>query len=63
MAVNNKFLPPFCRKYSSSLSSGSPWGAGTFAGADGSLSPNKSELEVARLQGEHFYKTVSRVSF
>ena len=34
---------------------GSAWGAGTFAGADGSRQPSAKELELAELQGEHFY--------
>ncbi|KAF9813550.1 hypothetical protein IEO21_05531 [Rhodonia placenta] len=42
---------------------GSPWGAGTFAGPDGSRSPSALELELAKLQGEHFYSVVSKVSF
>lgn len=42
---------------------GSPWGAGTFAGADGSRQPSALELEIAGIQGETFYKTVSRFSF
>lgn len=40
---------------------GSPWGAGTFAGADGSRKPTKLELEIANFQGEHFYNQVSRL--
>ncbi|KAG7117128.1 Protoplast secreted protein 2 like [Verticillium longisporum] len=39
---------------------GSPWGAGTFAGADGSRQPTKLELEIATLQGEQFYLTASK---
>lgn len=39
---------------------GSPWGAGTFAGADGSRQPNAKELEIATIQGEEFYKFVSK---
>jgi NAD(P)H dehydrogenase (quinone) len=31
---------------------GSPWGASTFAGADGSLSPNDIELSLAHYQGK-----------
>jgi len=42
---------------------GSPWGAGTFAGADGSRSPTANELELARIQGKAFYETVSKVNF
>jgi len=42
---------------------GSPWGAGTFAGPDGSRQPSALELEIAKLQGEAFYKTVAKVKF
>ncbi|KAF7799124.1 hypothetical protein EIP86_010354 [Pleurotus ostreatoroseus] len=39
---------------------GSPWGSGTFAGADGSRQPSALELEMASLQGQQFYETVAR---
>lgn len=39
---------------------GSAWGAGTFAGADGSRQPSEKEKQVAMIQGENFYKTVAR---
>jgi len=39
---------------------GSPWGAGTFSGADGSRQPSALELEIATIQGDTFYKIVSR---
>ncbi|WPG98887.1 putative minor allergen alt a 7 protein [Acrodontium crateriforme] len=42
---------------------GSPWGAGTFAGIDGSRQPSAKELEVANIQGKVFFETVSKVSF
>jgi len=42
---------------------GSPWGAGTIAGADGSRKPLDSELEVATIQGEYFYNIVKKVHF
>ncbi|KAL6232392.1 hypothetical protein BDW75DRAFT_217894 [Aspergillus navahoensis] len=42
---------------------GSPWGAGTFAGADGSRQPTDLELSLAEEQGKAFYKAVSMVSF
>ncbi|PNY24884.1 Minor allergen Alt a 7 [Tolypocladium capitatum] len=41
---------------------GSPWGAGTFAGSDGSRQPTPLELEIATIQGENFYQTVARAS-
>ncbi|PSN63485.1 flavo protein WrbA [Corynespora cassiicola Philippines] len=40
---------------------GSPWGAGTFAGADGSRQPTELELKIATAQGKAFYETVSKV--
>ena len=42
---------------------GSPWGAGTFAGGDGSLQPTALELELARKQGQMFYQTLAKVKF
>ncbi|CAI5755817.1 unnamed protein product [Candida verbasci] len=39
---------------------GSPWGAGTFAGGDGSRQPNKTEKEIAFIQGKTFFETVSK---
>lgn len=42
---------------------GSPWGAGSFAAGDGSRMPSASELEVAELQGEAFYKALAKVNF
>jgi NAD(P)H dehydrogenase (quinone) len=39
---------------------GSPWGAGSFAGADGSRHPSQIELDMAIAQGKSFYETVSK---
>jgi NAD(P)H dehydrogenase (quinone) len=39
---------------------GSPWGAGTFAGPDGSRQPSALELEIATIQGKGFYTTVAK---
>ena len=39
---------------------GSAWGAGTFAGGDGSRQPSAKEKELANIQGEEFYKTVAK---
>ncbi|KAF8198505.1 flavoprotein-like protein [Pholiota molesta] len=47
----------------SEVHGGSPWGAGTFSASDGSRQPSALELEIATLQGEAFYKTVSKVAF
>lgn len=41
---------------------GSPWGAGTFAGGDGSRQPSEKELELARIQGEEFYNHVPKAT-
>ena len=38
----------------------SPWGAGAFAGADGSRQPSALELEMATIQGKSFWEVVSR---
>ncbi|KAL7268233.1 flavodoxin-like fold protein [Rhizina undulata] len=47
----------------SEIRGGSAWGAGTFAGPDGSRQPSKKEIELATIQGKAFYETVSKVSF
>lgn len=39
---------------------GSPWGAGTIAGSDGSRQPTELELKVATIQGTEFSKVVSK---
>ncbi|KAJ5188052.1 Minor allergen Alt a 7 [Penicillium cf. griseofulvum] len=45
----------------SEIHGGSPWGAGTFAGPDGSRQPTALELSIAEGQGKAFYEIVSRV--
>lgn len=40
---------------------GSPWGAGSFAGGDGSRTPSELEIKIAETQGKSFYVTLSRV--
>jgi NAD(P)H dehydrogenase (quinone) len=40
---------------------GSPWGAGAFAGGDGSRQPSQLERDIAIAQGKSFYETVARV--
>lgn len=42
---------------------GSPWGAGTFAAADGSRQPTAKELELAEAQGKAFWEIVGKVNF
>ncbi|THH22530.1 hypothetical protein EUX98_g8166 [Antrodiella citrinella] len=44
----------------SEVRGGSPWGAGTFAGADGSRSPSALELELALRQGKYLQSIVSK---
>ncbi|KAL2021641.1 hypothetical protein VTK56DRAFT_6994 [Thermocarpiscus australiensis] len=44
----------------SEVRGGSAWGAGTFAGGDGSRQPTEKEKELATIQGEYFYKTVAK---
>ena len=46
----------------SEVRGGSPWGAGTFSGADGSRQPTNLELELAETQGKCFYGTLSKVN-
>ena len=40
---------------------GSPWGAGTYASADGSRQPSALELEIAEIQGRTFYEHVAKL--
>ncbi|KAG1878945.1 flavoprotein-like protein [Suillus subluteus] len=47
----------------SEVRGGSPWGAGTFAGPDGSRQPSALELELATLQGKGFWDVVSKYKF
>ena len=42
---------------------GGPWGAGTFAGAQGGRLPSPKELELAEIQGKGFYEAVAKVNF
>lgn len=39
----------------------SPWGAGTFAGPDGSRQPTDLEKKIAVVQGEYFASTIARL--
>lgn len=41
---------------------GSPYGAGTIAGADGSRSPTETELKLAAFQGAHVAKIASKLA-
>lgn len=46
----------------SEVKGGSPWGAGTIAGADGSRKPTAKELSLARFQGAHVAKIAAKLS-
>jgi NAD(P)H dehydrogenase (quinone) len=41
---------------------GSPYGAGTIAGSDGSRQPSQLEKDVARTHGTHFASIVTKLS-
>ncbi|KAK9447614.1 flavoprotein-like protein [Limtongia smithiae] len=40
---------------------GSSWGAGTYAGADGSRAVTELEKKIANVQGESFYKYIEKL--
>lgn len=44
------------------LTGGSPYGAATLAGADGSRQPSENELTIARFQGEHVANTAKKLA-
>lgn len=56
-------LPYACPELAdiSELKGGSPWGAATVAGADGSRQPSAKELAQARFQGKHVASIASRL--
>jgi NAD(P)H dehydrogenase (quinone) len=43
------------------ITGGSPYGATTLAGGDGSRMPSENELEIARFQGEHVAKIAKKL--
>jgi NAD(P)H dehydrogenase (quinone) len=43
------------------VSGGTPYGASTIAGADGSRQPTENELSVARAQGEHVARLAAKL--
>lgn len=47
----------------SEVRGGSPWGAGTFSGGDGSRQPSTKEIQLAETHGESFGQAISKVSF
>lgn len=57
-------LPYACPELAdvSEVKGGSPWGAGTIAGADGSRKPSVKELAQARFQGAHVARVASKLA-
>jgi NAD(P)H dehydrogenase (quinone) len=45
----------------SEISGGTPYGATTLAGADGSRRPSENELAIARYQGAHVAKIAAKL--
>jgi NAD(P)H dehydrogenase (quinone) len=56
-------LPYACPELAdvSEVKGGSPWGAATIAGGDGSRSPSAKELAQARFQGKHLASIAARL--
>lgn len=56
-------LPYACPELAdiSELKGGSPWGAATIAGADGSRQPSEKELAQARFQGKHVAQIAAKL--
>ncbi|SFN11588.1 NAD(P)H:quinone oxidoreductase [Nitrosomonas communis] len=46
----------------SEITGGSPYGAGTLAGGDGSRQPSENELKIARFQGAHVAKITRKLA-
>src|SRR5678816_4594099 len=44
------------------ISGGTPYGASTIAGTDGSRQPSENELEIARYQGSHVAKIAAKIA-
>ncbi len=44
------------------ITGGTPYGASTLAGTDGSRQPSENELEIARFQGAHVAKVAKKMS-
>ena len=43
------------------ITGGTPYGATTLAGADGSRQPSANELDIARYQGKHVAELAARL--
>lgn len=63
MVSRIRFALSLLRSLAAFIAVGSPWGAGTVAGADGSRQPSALELEIGGLQGQQFYDAVKKVAF
>jgi multimeric flavodoxin WrbA len=48
--------------YMEEISGGTPYGASTMAGGDGSRQPSENELAIARYQGKHVAQIASKLS-
>ena len=57
-------LPYACPELAdiSEVKGGSPWGAATVAGADGSRQPSEKELAQARFQGKHVAQIAAKLN-
>lgn len=57
-------LPYACAELAdiSEVKGGSPWGAATIAGGDGSRQPSEKELAMARFQGKHVAEIAARLN-
>lgn len=44
------------------ITGGSPYGAGTLAGADGQRQPTENELKIARFQGKHVAEIATKLA-
>ena len=57
-------VPYACKELATmgEISGGSPYGAGTLAGPDGSRHPSENELIIARFQGAHVAKIAKKLT-
>ncbi|MGD9976187.1 MAG: NAD(P)H:quinone oxidoreductase [Desulfatirhabdiaceae bacterium] len=57
-------VPYSCQELAnmSEITGGSPYGAGTLAGSDGSRQPSGNEITIARFQGAHVAKVAKKLS-
>lgn len=57
-------VPYSCRELTNmdEITGGSPYGAGTLAGADGSRQPSENEIKIARFQGTRVAQVAKKLS-